>query len=85
MKSALSSYPMSRLPWAVVHTLCRSKAPVNPSTSSVCWAVSFTPALDGVTTVAVRGGPCRAEHVVWSRRGLSPAASAFLALLSVEA
>lgn len=56
--------------------------------SGLCVALlpeAFTPALDGVTTVAVRGGPCRAEHVVWSRRGLSPAASAFLALLGVEA
>lgn len=39
----------------------------------------------GLTTVAVRGGPSRAEHVVWSPRGLSPAAAAFLALLDVPA
>nr|WP_281366671.1 LysR substrate-binding domain-containing protein [Nocardioides thalensis] len=46
---------------------------------------AFAPRLDGVTTIAVRGGPSRAEHVVWSRRGPSPAAAAFLARLGVAA
>lgn len=39
---------------------------------------AFTPALDDVATVPVSGAPSRAEHVVWSRRGASPAAAAFL-------
>ena len=45
---------------------------------------AFTPALEGIATVAVTGAPARAEHVVWSRLGPSPAAAAFLAQLHVE-
>jgi DNA-binding transcriptional LysR family regulator len=44
---------------------------------------AFTPALDDVATVPVSGAPSRAEHVVWSPRGPSPAAAAFLEHLGV--
>ncbi len=44
---------------------------------------AFTPTLDDVATVPVSGAPSRAEHVVWSRRGPSPAAAAFLDHLGV--
>ncbi len=38
----------------------------------------FVAHLPGVVTVPVTGGPTRAEHVVWSGFGPSPAAAAFL-------
>ena len=44
---------------------------------------AFTPTLDDVLTVPVSGAPSRAEHVVWSSRGPSPAAAAFLDHLGV--
>ena len=44
---------------------------------------AFAPALEGIATVAVTGAPARAEHVVWSRLGPSPAAAAFLAQLGL--
>ncbi|MET9652562.1 LysR family transcriptional regulator [Streptomyces sp. NPDC006460] len=44
---------------------------------------AFAPRLAGVTTVEVTDAPTRVEHVVWSRAGRTPAASAFLAALGI--
>lgn len=44
---------------------------------------AFVPHLPGVTSVEVTDAPTRVEHVVWSRTGRTPAATAFLALLGV--
>lgn len=41
--------------------------------------------LTGVTTVEVTDAPARVEHVIWSRAGLTPAATAFLAVLDIPA
>lgn len=41
--------------------------------------------LTGVTTVEVTDAPARVEHAVWSRAGLTPAATAFLAVLDIPA
>ncbi|WP_232662743.1 LysR family transcriptional regulator [Pseudonocardia sp. TRM90224] len=42
---------------------------------------TFVPQLTGVTTIEVTDAPARVEHVIWSRAGRTPAASAFLAVL----
>lgn len=44
---------------------------------------SYAPSLAGVATVPVDRAPARAEHLVWSRIGPTPAAGAFLAQLDV--
>ena len=44
---------------------------------------SYAPSLTGVATVPVDGAPARAEHLVWSRIGPSPAAGAFLDQLDI--
>lgn len=44
---------------------------------------SYAPSLPGVVTIAVDGAPVRAEHLVWSRIGPSPAAAAFLDQLDI--
>lgn len=44
---------------------------------------AYATSLAGVATVAVDGAPARAEHLVWSRIGPSPAAAAFLDQLDV--
>lgn len=45
---------------------------------------AFAPQLGGVATVPVSDAPQRVEHVVWSRLGASPAASAFLRAIDVS-
>ncbi|MFC0597727.1 LysR family transcriptional regulator [Streptomyces palmae] len=45
---------------------------------------AFAVGLAGLRCVPVKDGPVRVERLVWSRSGLSPAASAFLELLGVE-
>lgn len=45
---------------------------------------AFAPQLGGVATVPASDAPQRVEHVVWSRLGASPAASAFLRAIDVE-
>lgn len=44
---------------------------------------AFVPALPGVVAVSVTGAPSRAEHVIWSEIGPSPATAAFLDQLRV--
>jgi DNA-binding transcriptional LysR family regulator len=44
---------------------------------------SYAPSLTGFAFVAVDGAPARAEHLVWSRLGPSPAAAAFLDQLGI--
>ncbi|MGC7097686.1 LysR family transcriptional regulator [Amycolatopsis lurida] len=44
---------------------------------------AYAPQLSGVATVPVLGAPGRVEYLVWSRAGLSPAATAFLDALSI--
>ncbi|MFG2869784.1 LysR family transcriptional regulator [Streptomyces sp. NPDC048338] len=44
---------------------------------------AFVRRLAGVTTIEVTDAPTRVEHVVWSRAGRTPAASAFLAALGI--
>ncbi|MFI8287667.1 LysR family transcriptional regulator [Streptomyces sp. NPDC085614] len=44
---------------------------------------AFVPQLVGVTSVEVADAPTRVEHVVWSRAGRTPAASAFLTALDI--
>ncbi|WP_092536548.1 LysR family transcriptional regulator [Amycolatopsis arida] len=44
---------------------------------------TYTPRLAGVVTIPVTDAPSRVEHVVWSRFTLTPAATAFLAVLGV--
>lgn len=46
---------------------------------------AYAPQLSGVTTVEVTDAPARVEYVIWSGAGLTPAASAFLALLDIKA
>ncbi|MFJ9615237.1 LysR family transcriptional regulator [Streptomyces noursei] len=45
---------------------------------------AFAAELHGLRTVPITNGPVRVERLVWSRFPLSPAASAFLALLDVD-
>lgn len=45
---------------------------------------SFVPGLTGLATIPVEGAPVRAEHLVWSRLGPTPAAAAFLEQLGVR-
>ncbi|MCC5581059.1 LysR family transcriptional regulator [Microtetraspora sp. AC03309] len=44
---------------------------------------TYTPQLTGVATVPVTDAPARVEHLVWSRFGLTPAATAFLTVLGI--
>lgn len=44
---------------------------------------TFAPQLPDLITVSVSDAPHRAEHLVWTRHGPSPAATAFLAQLGV--
>jgi DNA-binding transcriptional LysR family regulator len=46
---------------------------------------AYAPQLTGVITIDVIDAPARVEHVVWSRDGRSPAATAFLTLLGIPA
>jgi DNA-binding transcriptional LysR family regulator len=46
---------------------------------------AYAPQLTGVTTVEVVDAPTRVEHVVWSRDGRTPAATAFLDVLGIPA
>jgi DNA-binding transcriptional LysR family regulator len=45
---------------------------------------NYTPHLSGVVTIPVTDAPERVEHLVWSRFGLTPAATAFLAALDIS-
>ncbi|AEG43798.1 DNA-binding transcriptional LysR family regulator [Isoptericola variabilis J7] len=45
---------------------------------------AYVPQLEGVATVPVDDAPRRVEHVVWSERGPSPAAAAFLRAIDVD-
>ncbi|MGA8113240.1 MAG: LysR family transcriptional regulator [Actinocatenispora sp.] len=44
---------------------------------------AYVPQLTGVATIEVIDAPGRVEHVVWSRAGRTPAATAFLSLLDI--
>ena len=44
---------------------------------------AYTPYLTGVVTISVTDAPARVEYLVWSRFGLTPAATAFLDALGV--
>ncbi|HEY9369882.1 LysR family transcriptional regulator [Streptomyces sp.] len=44
---------------------------------------AYAPQLTGLATVEITDAPYRVEHVVWSRDGRTPAATAFLAVLGV--
>jgi DNA-binding transcriptional LysR family regulator len=44
---------------------------------------AYVPQLTGVSTVEVADAPARVEHVVWSRDGRTPAATAFLDVLGI--
>jgi DNA-binding transcriptional LysR family regulator len=44
---------------------------------------AYVPHLAGVVTIPVTDAPGRAEYLVWGRVGLTPAASAFLAVLGI--
>jgi DNA-binding transcriptional LysR family regulator len=46
---------------------------------------TYAPQLTGVTTVEVTDAPVRVEHVIWSRDGRTPAATAFLDVLGIPA
>ncbi|MFC9243811.1 LysR family transcriptional regulator [Streptomyces sp. NPDC057136] len=46
---------------------------------------AYVPQLIGVTTIEVSDAPARVEYVVWSRGSLTPAATAFLAILDIPA
>jgi DNA-binding transcriptional LysR family regulator len=46
---------------------------------------AYAPQLSGVTTIEVTDAPARVEHVIWSRDGRTPAATAFLAVLDIPA
>ncbi|MFD3743294.1 LysR family transcriptional regulator [Nocardia sp. NPDC058633] len=43
----------------------------------------YVPQLTGVVAVEVTGAPTRVENVIWSRAGLTPAATAFLRMLDL--
>ncbi|MCE7002361.1 LysR family transcriptional regulator [Kibdelosporangium philippinense] len=45
---------------------------------------NYVPYLSGVVTIPVTDAPARVEHLAWSRFGLTPAATAFLAALDVS-
>ena len=45
---------------------------------------SYAPSLPGLVAIPVVSGPVRAEHLVWSRLGPSPAAAAFLDQLGIR-
>lgn len=44
---------------------------------------AYAPTLTGVVTIEVADAPARVEYVVWSRFSLTPAATAFLAILDI--
>jgi hypothetical protein len=44
---------------------------------------AFAPSLRGLATVPVVGAPRRAEHLIWSRVGPSPATTAFLEQIDI--
>ncbi|MGA4792096.1 LysR substrate-binding domain-containing protein [Nocardia sp. AB354] len=47
-------------------------------------ASAYVPQLTGVTTIDVTDAPTRAEHIIWSRTGSTPAARAFLAIVDTS-
>jgi DNA-binding transcriptional LysR family regulator len=46
---------------------------------------AYAPQLTGLTTIEVVDAPARVEHVIWSRDGRTPAATAFLDVLGIPA
>ncbi|MFD0899773.1 LysR family transcriptional regulator [Actinomadura sediminis] len=46
---------------------------------------AYAPRLSGVTTIEVTDAPARVEYAVWSRFGRTPATSAFLTALGIDA
>jgi DNA-binding transcriptional LysR family regulator len=46
---------------------------------------AYVPQLTGVTTIEVVDAPARVEYAIWRRDGLTPAATAFLAVLDIPA
>ena len=44
---------------------------------------AYAPQLTGVTTIEVVDAPARVEHIIWSREGRTPAATAFLDVLGI--
>ncbi|MFD9409693.1 LysR family transcriptional regulator [Streptomyces sp. NPDC059989] len=46
---------------------------------------AYVPQLTGITTIEVTDAPARVEYVIWSRASLTPAATAFLAVLDIPA
>src|SRR5690606_29819253 len=45
---------------------------------------AFVPALPDLPIVRLGDAPARAEHIIWSRSGPSPAAAAFLGILGIS-
>lgn len=45
---------------------------------------AYLATLTGITTIEVTDAPSRAEHLVWGRENIGPAATAFLELLDIE-
>ncbi len=45
---------------------------------------AYVAGLAGLVTIEVTDAPSRAEYVIWGRESLTPAATAFLALLGIE-
>ncbi len=46
---------------------------------------AYVPQLTGVTTVEVTDAPTRTEYAIWNRAGRTPAATAFLDVLGIQA
>ena len=45
---------------------------------------AYTPYVTGVATIPVTDAPGRVEYLIWSRFGLTPAATAFLEELGMK-
>ncbi|MEV6400020.1 LysR family transcriptional regulator [Streptomyces sp. NPDC051907] len=58
---------------------------VGPGLAVAMLPSAYAPQLVGVVTVEVSDAANRVEHVVWSRSSRTPAATAFLAVLGIEA
>ncbi len=58
---------------------------VGPGLGVAMLPCAYAPQLSGVITLEVTDAPARIEYAVWSHRGRTPAASAFLAVLDIPA
>nr|WP_248843453.1 LysR family transcriptional regulator [Streptomyces virginiae] len=58
---------------------------VGPGLAVAMLPAAYAPRLAGVVTVEVADAPARVEYVVWRRTGRTPAATAFLTSLEVDA